>query len=239
MIPAESSRHGAQPAPTAIALAPPRLRALRLGVRLRQRQRQRRLLVYGRRPSPADARGSLGRLPVPGLPARPGIGREGAHRMMHRVSRAGALGAALLGLMAAVLPAAAAEISIIGRWQIVEAVPGPWVPADRQAELAAEGKRLLKTEVTFAADSLASKFKPFSCKSKVIYEANLIEVDALFQGNLPEPNPAAAAARLGFPKGDIPSMDVRCLKAQYTFHFRDPNTALMNLDRVIYTFKRQ
>ena len=32
---------------------------------------------------------------------------------------------------------------------------------------------------------------------------------------------------------------MRCLKALHTFHFRDPNTALINLDRVIYTFKRQ
>ena len=50
---------------------------------------------------------------------------------------------------------------------------------------------------------------------------------------------SASAARLGFPKGDIPGVDVRCLKALYTFHFRDANTALINFDRVIYTFKRQ
>jgi hypothetical protein len=134
---------------------------------------------------------------------------------------------------------AAAEVSIIGKWQIVEAVPAPWTPVDQQAALTAQGKHLLKTEVTFAAGSVTSKFKPFNCKSKVLYEPNAIEVDALFQGNLPEPNPAVAAARLGFPRGDIPGVDVRCLKAQYTFHFRDPNTALINLDRVIYTFKRQ
>ena len=50
---------------------------------------------------------------------------------------------------------------------------------------------------------------------------------------------AAAAARLGFPRGDIPSVDVRCLKAFYTFHFRDADTALINFDRVIYTLKRR
>lgn len=149
-----------------------------------------------------------------------------------------ALGAALTGLMVS-MQGAAADVSMIGKWQIVEAVPAPWAPPDQQAALTAQGKQLLKTEVTFAPSSVISKFKPFNCKSKVLYEPNSIEVDALFQGNLPEPNPAAAAARLGFPKGDIPSVDVRCLKAQYTFHFRDPNTALINLDRVIYTFKRQ
>ena len=148
------------------------------------------------------------------------------------------LGTTAIGIAAAA-QTTAANVSIIGKWQIVEALPAPWAPADKQAELAAEGKHLLKTEVTFAPGSVISKFKPFNCKSKVLYETNAIEVDALFQGNLPEPNPAAAAARLGFPKGDVPSVDVRCLKAQYTFHFRDADTALINLDRVIYTFKRQ
>jgi hypothetical protein len=135
--------------------------------------------------------------------------------------------------------AMAAGVSILGKWQIVEAVAAPWSRPEEQAALAAAGKRLLNTEVMFAPGSVKSKFKPFDCKSKVLYESNTIEVDALFQGNLPEPNPAAAAARLGFPKGDIPGVDVRCLKALYTFHFRDPNTALINIDRVIYTFKRQ
>ena len=135
--------------------------------------------------------------------------------------------------------ALAAGISMLGKWQIVEAVPAPWSRPEEQAALAAGGKHLLNTEVLFAPGSVKSKFKPFDCKSKVLYESNTIEVDALFQGNLPEPNPAAAATRLGFPKGDIPSVDVRCLKTLHTFHFRDPNTALINLDRVIYTFKRR
>ena len=150
-----------------------------------------------------------------------------------------AFGAALAILAAITLQSAAAEVSIIGKWQIVGAVVAPWAPPSDQAALAAEGKNMLKTEVTFAAGSVISKFKPFNCKSKVLYEANSIETDALFQGNLPEPNPTAAAARLGFPRGDIPSVDVRCLKAQHTFHFRDANTALISINRVIYTFKRK
>ena len=51
---------------------------------------------------------------------------------------------------------------------------------------------------------------------------NSLEVDALFQGNLPEPNPAAAAARLGFPKGDIPGVDVRCIKETSRFTSSTP-----------------
>jgi hypothetical protein len=157
--------------------------------------------------------------------------------MTHRNACRAALALAALVMFAPNAPAAG--VSILGKWQIAEAVPAPWVKPEEQAAIAAAGRRMLNTEVTFAPSSVKSKFKPFDCKSKVLYAANSIEVDALFQGNLPEPNPAAAAARLGFPKGDIPGVDVRCLKAVYTFHFRDPNTALINIDRVIYTFKRQ
>jgi hypothetical protein len=161
-------------------------------------------------------------------------------RMLLRAMLACVAGAAMSGAQALHASVArASNISIIGKWQIVEAVPAPWSKPEDHAVLAAEGKRMLKTEVTFAPGSVTSKFKPFNCKSRVLYEANAIEVDALFQGNLPEPNPAAAAVRLGFPRGDIPGMDVRCLKALHTFHFRDPNTALINMNRVIYTFKRQ
>ncbi len=77
--------------------------------------------------------------------------------------------AALSLALAGVVTATAAEVSIIGKWQIVEAMPAPWAPADQQAELTAQGKNLLKTEVTFAPGSVTSKFKPFNCKSKVIY----------------------------------------------------------------------
>jgi hypothetical protein len=137
-------------------------------------------------------------------------------------------------------PVYAAGISIFGHWRVVEAQPAPWSAPDERDALAAAGKRMVDTEVTFAPGSVKSKFKPWDCKSKVIYTANSIEVDALFQGNLPEPNPAAAAARLGFPKGGgIAGVDVRCLKALFTFHFRDPDTAMINMGRVIYTLKRQ
>ena len=172
-----------------------------------------------------------------GLPSRGGsrIGR--AVGMTHRNACRAALALAALVMFAPNAPAAG--VSILGKWQIVEAVPAPWAKPEEQAALAAAGRRMLNTEVTFAPGAVASKWKALNCKSKVLYDTNSIEVDALFQGNLPEPNPAAAAARLGFPKGDIPGVDVRCLKALHTFHFRDPNTALINLDRVIYTFKRQ
>ncbi len=133
----------------------------------------------------------------------------------------------------------AANIPILGAWEIVESQPAPWTKPQEQAALAAAGKRLHKLVVTFGSSSVESKYKLLTCKSRVLYEPNQIDVDAIFEGNLPEPNPTAAAARLGFPKGDIPGMDVRCLKERFVFHFRDPNTALVNLGGVIYTLKRR
>jgi hypothetical protein len=137
------------------------------------------------------------------------------------------------------IPPAAAANSILGKWEIVEAAPAPWTDPDDHAALVAQGRNLLRVVVTFAPGAVNSKFKLFNCKRRVAYESVELPVDTLFQGNLPEPNPGAIAARMGFPKGDIPSVDVFCTNARFTFHFRDPDTALINLNRVIYTFKRQ
>jgi len=143
-------------------------------------------------------------------------------------------------LVCAAVPSAAQprNISMIGNWEIVEATPGPWTDEGRRNSLTAEGKRMLKTVITFTSKEMKSSNRALTCKRGVLYETNEIVADALFQGNLPEPNPTAAAARLGF-KGDVPSIDVRCLKALYTFHFRDADTAMFNLSNVIYTLKRQ
>jgi hypothetical protein len=194
------------------------------------------MLVHGRGVSRANVGRRDGRLLVPCVSSRGGIRINRAFSMTQHAGRAML---ALAALIMFVPNALAAGVSILGTWHIVEAAAAPWVKPQEQAALAAAGRRMLNTEVTFAPGTVKSKFKPLDCKNKVLYDANSIEADALFQGNLPEPNPAAAAARLGFPKGDIPGVDVRCLKALYTFHFRDPNTALINLDRVIYTLKRQ
>jgi hypothetical protein len=136
-------------------------------------------------------------------------------------------------------PASTMIGTMIGTWEIVAAAPAPWSAPERRKALQAEGNRVLHTTVMFKKNTVTSKLRPLNCKRRVLYEANAIAVDALFQGNLPEPNPTAAAIRLGFPRADVPGVDVRCLKALFTFHFRDPDTALINIHRVIYTLKRQ
>lgn len=128
--------------------------------------------------------------------------------------------------------------ALIGDWVIVEAAPAPWADEARHAALAATGKRMLKTEITFKAGEVVSKFRPFACK-RARYEATSYEADALFQGNLPEPNPTAAAVRFGFQRGENPGIDLRCTGGLFSYHFRDRNTALTAFDNVIYTLKRK
>ncbi len=128
---------------------------------------------------------------------------------------------------------------LLGTWEIVEAAPAPWTAESERAALAAEGKRLLKLVVTFAPSSISSRHPTLTCKSRVLYEPTEVEPDALFQGNLPEPNPTAAAVRMGFPRKDIPGVDVRCVNGAFAYHFRDRDTALTALNNVIYTFKRR
>jgi hypothetical protein len=57
-------------------------------------------------------------------------------------------------------------LSILGTWQIVEAVPAPWVKPEEQAALAAAGRRMLNTEVTFAPGSVNSKWKAFELQEQ-------------------------------------------------------------------------
>jgi hypothetical protein len=132
----------------------------------------------------------------------------------------------------------APSVSIIGEWEIVEATPGPWTTAEERPRLTSAGKYLLNTAISFKPKEVTSKQKMFACK-RVIYEPNSLEHDALFQGNLPEPNPAAAAARLGFQKGDVAGVDVNCVKQKYVFHFLDRDTAMTTINNVIYKLKRR
>ena len=148
---------------------------------------------------------------------------------------------ARLALAASVLlacaPSRAQERSLLGTWEIVEAQPAPWTEESKRAALAAEGKRLVKQSITFAPKEVVSRHKALACR-RAQYEPTDYEADAIFQGNLPEPNPTAAALRLGFKKGAIPGVDLKCSSGQYSYHFHDRNTALTAFSNVIYTLKR-
>ena len=140
-------------------------------------------------------------------------------------------------LIAASGQSAAQGISLLGTWEIVEARPAPWVEESKHAPLIAHGKRMIGQTVTFTSREVTSKYKPLACK-RAQYENTNYEADAIFQGNLPEPNPTAAAVRLGFKKGETAGVDLRCTSGSYSYHFRDRGTALTALSNVIYTLKR-
>ena len=146
---------------------------------------------------------------------------------------------AALALLAAAPAAAFAQQNVLlGTWEIVDAQPAPWAEQSQHASLAAAGKRLIKQAITFAPREVTSRNKSLSCR-RAQYEPTAYEADAIFQGNLPEPNPTAAALRLGFKKGEIPGVDVKCTTGVYSYHFHDRDTALTARSNVVYTLKRQ
>jgi len=147
--------------------------------------------------------------------------------------------AVLAGLMLiAAAPCGAQQQSLIGTWEVVDAQAAPWTEESQRAALTAAGKRLIKQTVTFSAKEAKSKHKPLSCR-RPLYEPTDYEADAMFQGNLPEPNPTAAAVRLGFKKGQVPGVDVKCVNGSFSYHFRERDIVLTALNNVIYTLKRQ
>jgi len=149
-------------------------------------------------------------------------------------------GALLAAIWLSLAPsdAAAQNNALLGAWEIVEAQAAPWAEENRHAALTAAGKRLLNQVITFTPREVTSKNKALACK-RAEYESTTHEPDAIFQGNLPEPNPGAVARRFGFNKGEIPGVDLKCRTGAYSYHFRDRNTVLTARSNVIYTLKRQ
>lgn len=146
---------------------------------------------------------------------------------------------ALLLLAAAPYAQAHAQRNpLLGTWEFVDAQPAPWVDEAKHPALAAAGKRMLKQVITFAPTNVASRQKWLACR-RAEYETTTYEADAIFQGNLPEPNPTAAAVRLGFKRGEIPGVDLRCTGGVFSYHFRDKETVMTALNNVIYTLKRK
>ncbi|RAI36982.1 hypothetical protein [Rhodoplanes roseus] len=137
--------------------------------------------------------------------------------------------------------AAAAETNgLIGRWSIVEAVPGPWVRSKERNALNEHGRRLVDTEIVFEAGAIVSKNQGLACK-RAMYQTGTYPTDALFRGSLPDGSQDRIARELGLTRssGDVPSVDVDCGGGHFTYHLRDRNTALFAWDDVIYTLKRR
>ncbi|CAN0504705.1 unnamed protein product [Phaeothamnion confervicola] len=130
-----------------------------------------------------------------------------------------------------------ADDVLIGTWDIVEGAAAPWAPASERADLAAIAKRLVKTQVVFAAHAVTTTAKPFACK-KAFYEATEYSPDAMFRGGLPELNQDRIVRDMGFARGDVPGIDVMCGSETLSYHFRDRVTIMVAIDNILYTLKR-
>jgi hypothetical protein len=146
----------------------------------------------------------------------------------------------ILATVAAIIASsgARAEMSLNGKWEIVDAAAAPWVAQDNRAGVTARGQKLVNQVVTFSPKEIVAPQKAFVCK-RAMYKASDYPLDALFLGALPEPNQERVALNMGFPKGEVMSVDVRCQKGMFAFHFRDKDTALFAHNNVIYTIKRR
>ncbi len=127
--------------------------------------------------------------------------------------------------------------SLLGRWDIVQAVLAPWV-GDAGAVRESDVRKLLKQRVVFSEKSVSSHVPTLNC-SDASYAPTRLPPAGLFQGGLPEPNQAAFAKAIGFSDGNVPGVDLACSTGLFSFHFRNRDTALLALDNVIYTLQRR
>src|SRR4051812_6355106 len=98
---------------------------------------------------------------------------------------------------------------LFGNWRIVAAGVAPWIGADKILTIKEDNaRRFVKQRVTFAASEVKSRDPLLACKGPR-YESTKIPPAGLFLGNLPEPK-ADVAKALGFPAGDVASVDVAC-----------------------------
>jgi hypothetical protein len=139
--------------------------------------------------------------------------------------------------LTATMPAAAVDNPLLGKWQIIEVIVAPWA-SKLQKPLTAETRRLLNMQITFTAKAMTSGYPTLNC-SDAKFEVTSDPADVLFQGALLEPNQESIAARLGLPRGEVPTVEINCSSGDFPFHFRDKDTALFALNDMIYTIKRR
>ena len=144
---------------------------------------------------------------------------------------------ACLALVAPALANPPPDDALTGNWEIVDAAPAPWADAKERGNLAIQGKKLIKTPVSFGRTDVTSPAKALACK-KADYEGTDYSPDAMFRGALLEPNQDRVVREMGFPKGDVPGVDVTCESETLSYHFRDKTTILVAFDNIVYTLKK-
>jgi hypothetical protein len=152
-------------------------------------------------------------------------------------------GAWIIALAAglAVAGPAAAQARFAGTWTIAGASVAPWARDPKDAQDAAEARRLVGRTVRFGKDALAAP-EPLGCK-RPSYEFREAEPDTLFEGGLEHdgadrPLDAVAQARkLGITARRVTGMTASCSEVE--FFLTAPDTVLFGLDNRIYALKRK
>lgn len=137
-------------------------------------------------------------------------------------------------------PQAAGPVhAILGAWTITRYQIAPWVThGEDRKDLEADGAAHLQLKVEFAPHEVIAKDPVLGCTAAV-YEPTSFPPEAIFQGNLPEPDQQKIAAALGFPAGEIAGFDLDCSTGLFSFHFTDADTILFALSDVVYWLTRQ
>jgi hypothetical protein len=124
-----------------------------------------------------------------------------------------------------------------GTWTTATAQVAPWW--DQQGAPPEMDPDFQNTPILFVAGE-SSGPEIVTC-AEPVYAVNIVRAQALFEGNLPDPQ--ANAAALGFAGPDISTMNLSCSEnggdVSLDFAMADDNTILLGLDNMIYTLKRQ
>jgi hypothetical protein len=158
---------------------------------------------------------------------------------MRRLSKLGAIAAAVLGLLALLIQPAQAQqreiaFPFFGNWRITDAKPAPWTGGkytfDPFASRALIGKRVI-----FAFDVIDAPF-PLGC-DEPDYRTIDVPPEALFQGNLS--SPILQAHALGFRPGAPVTPLLTGCEHDIDYHFVDRATAMFALDNMVFTLRRR
>jgi hypothetical protein len=149
--------------------------------------------------------------------------------------------AALL-VLAAALPAPAADAFYLGKWKILEAKVAPWADKERKPDTE-EMKSLVGTTVTIDAKGIRGH-RALACTG-VRYEVKEYPADMLFQGMFGEmherdksADPVKIAEKLGFRGSQWKTLETGC-GAEIDYHFLDTVTAAFGLNNYVYILKKQ
>ncbi len=133
------------------------------------------------------------------------------------------------------VPASAAD-SYLGTWKVTDAKADPWYNGNgAKPDI---DPKLAHATIFFAKTSIKGP-QPLGCK-KVKYTISTIGPEDLFEGELESHKQDAAT--LGFKSDKIMSLNEGCVDAnadiEMDFAFADNDTAVFELNNVIYTMKR-